>query len=178
MTHEELLQRAGALGLKAAIVPAREVPTNPEFRKYCEENRCKQYNANYSCPPLCGTTEEMEEKLASRNYALVLQSTWPIDDYENAQAIREAKRGHNALSLTLADEMRAAGVPCTMVGTGNCTLCNPCAHASGEPCRFPERRFSCMSAYCVVVQPLAEKCGMNYQWKPKDLSLYGMILFD
>ncbi len=32
---------------------------NAEFRKYCEENRCDKYNANYSCPPAGKTGKDI-----------------------------------------------------------------------------------------------------------------------
>ena len=65
-----------------------------------------------------------------------------------------------------------------MVGASGCNLCNPCAITAGEPCRFPDKQFSCMSAYCVYVEKLAEDCGMEYDSGPGIVNFFGMYLFD
>ena len=39
-----------------------------------------------------------------------------------------------------------------MIGASGCSLCTPCALAEGLPCRFPDLRYSCMSAYCIFVK--------------------------
>ncbi len=55
MTDLELLEMARAEGFNAAMIDKANIPVNPAFRAFCEENRCGKYNANYSCPPNCGT---------------------------------------------------------------------------------------------------------------------------
>ena len=57
MNDKELLQWAQEAGFNAAIIPTKDIPVNGVFRKYCEENYCGKYNANYSCPPGCGSVE-------------------------------------------------------------------------------------------------------------------------
>ena len=50
-----IIEKAAEFGFSAAEIPVSEIPVNPEFLKYCEENRCGNYGANYACPPDCGT---------------------------------------------------------------------------------------------------------------------------
>ena len=55
----------------------------------------------------------------------------------------------------------------------------PCASpASGEPCAYPDRTYSCMSAYCIYVKKLAEDCNRNYDYKNKILPFFGRYVFD
>ena len=68
--------------------------------------------------------------------------------------------------------------PGLMVGAGGCSLCSPCAIVEGEPCRFPDKRYSCMSAYCVFVQEMAEACGMEYDCGPGVVAFFSMFCFD
>ena len=65
-----------------------------------------------------------------------------------------------------------------MVGSGGCSLCKPCAIVRGEPCTFPDLRYSCMSAYCIFVRKLCEGCGIEYDGGSGLLTLYGMYVFD
>ena len=81
MQENELLKLAGRFGFEAAVLPASEVPTDGKFRHFCEENRCGQYHANYSCPPTCGTVEDMAAKIYAGTTALVLKTQWPIESY-------------------------------------------------------------------------------------------------
>ena len=71
----------------------------PSFRPYCEENLCGQYGANYSCPPDCGTPEEMKQKVLAHKKALVLQSIWQLESYTDTPAIKKGKSGHNTAAI-------------------------------------------------------------------------------
>ena len=39
-------------------------------------------------------------------------------------------------------------------------------------------RYSCMSAYCIFVQKLAEHCGIDYDCGSGLLAFFGMYVFD
>lgn len=159
MTEQELLQLADKLGFsQVAVVDTEKIPFEPLFRRYCEDNLCGQYGGNYTCPPDCGTTKEMEQRVRAYQRAVVLQSCWEISGTETDK-IREAKAVHNRWTRELIQQAGGGGL---MVGSSGCNLCHPCLCISGEPCRFPELRFSCMSAYCIHVAKLAEMCGMDY----------------
>lgn len=164
--------------LRAAIIPTQDIPFEKEFRIYCQENLCGQYGVNYACPPACGTFEQMRQSVLSRKNALVVQSIWDIPDYNDKEDVRQAKFMHNSAMLRLVEQMRQEGQTCIMAGASGCSLCSPCAMGQGEPCRFPEKRYSCLSAYCVFVKELADRCGMDYNCGPGKVAFFGMILFD
>ena len=177
MTNQELVKRAEDEGFRAAVISAKDIPADGSFRKFCEDNLCGKYNANYSCPPGCGTVEEVHERLFSADKALVLQSIHEIGIYDNKEAILKSKKDLNLAILRLTEELRKAGVDCYCLGYGGCPLCDPCKQVAGEPCAFPEKRISCMSAYCIDVEKLAGKCGLEFAWIPEKLFLFGMIVF-
>lgn len=172
-----LVEQARDLGFEAAEIETASLVMNPEFRKYCGENRCGQYDANYSCPPACGTVEEMRAALMAYGRALVVHTTWDIEGYHDHDAIRQAKRRHNEAMLTLCDALRQEGHACRMGGASQCILCESCAMKQGEPCREPERRYSCLSAYCIDVAKLAAEAGLEFCWTEKQLHLYGLIAY-
>ncbi len=171
MQENEFLDLARCSGFAAAVLPASEVPTDGKFRPFCEENRCGQYNANYSCPPACGTVEEMAAKIYAGKTALVLKTEWPIESYEDAKTIKDAKLSHNRAMLRLNETLHGL-----CVGGSCCCLCSPCRMKNGEACLYPDLRFSCMSAYCVDVAELCKRCGMDFRWDTKKLSVYSMIV--
>ena len=179
MNAEKMIQYAVEEGFAAAaIVDTDEIVFDPSFRPYCEENLCGQYDANYTCPPICGTPEEMKQRILAHRHALVLQTIWEISDYTDKEAIKKAKGGHNKAALRLMKRLREKGEDGFLVGASGCSLCTPCAITKGEPCRFPENKYSCMSAYCIFVRKLAEECGMEYNCGEGLLAFFGMYVFD
>lgn len=179
MTEQEMIDLALAENFAGAVVvDTKDIVFDPIFRPCCEENLCGQYGANYTCPPYCGTPEEMELKVKSHKRALVLQTIWEIPDMRDNAAIKPAKKSHNAAQLRLAKKFREGGKAGILVGASGCALCSPCHMKSGEPCPHPDERYSCMSAYCVFVQKLAEHCGIDYDCGPGLLAFFGMYVFD
>ena len=173
---EEWIALALELGFeKAALVCTKDIPFEPAFRKYCADNVCGNYGTNWSCPPDCGTPEEMERKLKAFPKALVFVTAWKID-YRDAAAVREAKREHNRRARALIGQMpNTLGM---MVGASACNLCQVCARTVGEPCRYPEEMASCMSAYCIHVRALSDACGMTYDAGDNTVHFFGMYAFE
>ena len=179
MTEQEMINLALAENFAGAVVvDTKDIVFDPIFRPCCEENLCGQYDCNYTCPPYCGTPEEMAQKVTAHKKALVLQTIWEIPDISDKDATKQAKKSHNAAQLRLARKFREAGVPGFLVGASGCALCSPCLMKNGEPCPHPDERFSCMSAYCVFVSKLAEHCGMEYDCGSGLLAFFGMYVFE
>lgn len=179
MTNEQMLSLAYDEGFAAAaVIDTAEIVFDPAFRPYCEENLCGQYGVNYACPPDCGSPEQMKQKVLAHNKALVLQTIWQVADYSDTPAIKQGKAAHNASAIRLMKQLRTQGCGGFLVGASGCTLCSPCAKKQGEPCRFPELQYSCMSAYCIFVRKLADACGMEYDCGDGLIAFFGMYVFD
>ena len=177
MQDHEILKLAEEMGFSAAFVDTADVVQEPSFRKFCEDNLCGKYNANYSCPPDCGTVEEVQTRLKSGKRALVLQTIWEIGSYENKEAVLDSKKFHNAKILRFTAALRKAGLNGFCLGYGGCPLCDPCKRIENQPCVHPDQKISCMSAYCIDVAKLADKCGLEFAWIPEKLFLFGMFVF-
>ena len=96
MNSQDMISLARSEGFSAAaIADMRAIVFDSGFRKYCEENLCGRYGANYSCPPDCGTPDAMKARLSAYKSALVLQTKWDITDYRDMPAIKAAKQSHN-----------------------------------------------------------------------------------
>lgn len=179
MTWEEMTSIAAEEGFAAAVVTdTKDIPFDPSFRPLCAENLCGKYGVNYSCPPDCGTPDEMRARIQAHRHALVLQTIWEIADYSDSKSIKAAKKEHNAATLRLLGRLRRADVPGFPVGASGCALCETCAITEKKPCRYPDLYYSCMSAYCIFVRRLAEQCGMEYDCGPGLLAFFGMYVFD
>lgn len=177
MTDQPLLALAEAEGFQAAMIAPGDIPTDPKFRAFCEENLCGHYGANYSCPPDCGSPEALHEALLAEEQALVVSAVWEIGSYANKDAVRHARLSHNAAVLRLMEQLRKLGFEGFCAGYNGCPLCTPCKRQEGQPCAHPDRRISCLSAYCVDVAQLAGRCGLPFAWEDQRLHLFGLLAF-
>ena len=177
MSDKELLELAHGAGFSAALIPTEKITVDAKFRSFCEDNLCGNYNANYACPPDCGSVEEVRQKLMDQDRALVLQTIWNIGSYENKDGILEAKKAHNAAILRFTDTLHQAGFQGFCLGYGGCPLCSPCKRRENQPCAHPDKKISCLSAYCVDVAKLAEESCLEFAWTPEKLYLFGMFAF-
>ena len=178
MTDKELLEIAKDAGFSAVIIPTEKIVVDSKFRPFCEDNLCGNYGANYACPPDCGSVEEVRQRLMVQNRALVLQTIWDIGSYENKEGILGAKKAHGAAILQLMEKLRQLGLQGFCLGYGGCSLCSPCKRIENQPCAHPDKKISCLSAYCIDVAKLAEESGLEFAWTPDKLYLFGLIAFE
>lgn len=105
MTPQQILDLAISEGFYAAIIGPNQVPVNTKFRSFCEQNLCGRYGANYSCPPDCGSPEEMHRAILAEEQILVVETIWDIEGYQDKEAVQRAKTSHNAAALRIMDDM-------------------------------------------------------------------------
>ena len=151
------IEEAKKLGFSdAAIMETKDLVFVPESRMYCEQNRCGGYNLNPACPPASGTVEEMKQRALQYKKTLVLQT---MQDYE--MDFKKAKLNQNKLTEQLSEKMKEAGKTDFLI------------MSSG-----PYKHHSCMSAYCVDAQKMADAVGMKC-WTDDDyIRYFSEILFN
>ena len=158
---EDYVRQAKALGFTdAARMDVKDLVIVPEYRVFCEENLCGNYGVLPACPPESGTVEEMTARVRQYKTALVLMIEHTPLDYNDRQEQKSAKRHQNILTEQLMDRMREDGVAdMLMMGAG------------------PWKNASCMSAYCVNAQKMADCVGMKCWANDGKIRYFSLILF-
>ena len=147
----DYVKEAKALGFtQAALMPVSELVIVPEYRMFCEENLCGNYNVLPACPPASGTVEEMTARVRQHETALVLMIEHTPKDPMDKQEQKAAKRHQNELTEQLLALMMGAG---------------------------PWKTASCMSAYCVNAQKMADFVGMKCWENDGKTRYFSLILF-
>lgn len=164
---------AESFGFHFGIINTDDIPFDFSFRKYCEEDLCGNYGANYACPPLCGSPEELRGKLAGFEKAIVLESIREGDITDNGFSLASAAEHNRALGA-YSKKLRELGFEVLALGCGGCFLCEKCAASTGDPCPFPETRPGCISAFCIDAGKLASLCGLDFAWDIHRLCLMGL----
>lgn len=164
----------------AEVIPTREFYFVPEYREYCVQNLCGNYNRNYGCPPYCGTPEEMRDKVLRYRRALVLQSQADVNDVYDVSQTKAPKKAHTMMTLKLIRMLKQHGMTEKGVAimAGPCNFCDVCQMVNGAPCPFEDSSFSCLSAYCIDVGHLATSCRMDMSWTGNIVSFFSIYLFD
>ena len=92
----DLIKEALSMGFAdAAIMDTNVILVFvPEYRQFCEDNLCGNYNLVPACPPACGTVEEMQAKALKYEKALVLQTVLNVDLWYRV-LFKQAKHAQN-----------------------------------------------------------------------------------
>jgi predicted metal-binding protein len=145
----------------AAFMKVSDLVVVPGYRKYCEQNRCGCYGVLEACPPKSGSVEEMVGTMQSYKSALILQTVVAMADINDTMEQKNAKRQHNALTEQLMEYMHQDGIKdVLMIGAG------------------PWKTNSCMSAYCVDAQKMADAVGMKCWEKDGKARFFSLLLIE
>lgn len=157
----DYVEAAKALGFTdATLMDVKDLVIVPEYRQFCEENLCGNYGVLPACPPESGTVEEMTQRVRKYKTALVLTIVVTPVSYTDTAEQKAAKRHQNVLTEQLMDQMRADGLDdLLMMGAG------------------PWKNASCMSAYCVNAQKMADAVHMKCWENDGKIRYFSLILF-
>ncbi|AFA47525.1 DUF2284 domain-containing protein [Acetobacterium woodii] len=174
----EVLDLAKESGFtRAAKLEIDSIDLNPEVRKMCADNKCNIYDTNWACPPGCGTLAECDEKVRKYKYGVIVQTTGELEDSFDFEGMEETKVKHNASFDRFVNVLHDQGVKMMPLGDGCCSICKECSYPD-EPCRFPDKAFSSMEAYGILVSDLCKENNMDYYYGPNTLTYVGCVLFD
>lgn len=165
MKPEKIAEIAKNEGFEAAILSPNDLEFDFTYRKYCKENLCGNYAQSGYCPPLCKDAEELKNEVLKHKFVLVLKSSHKISDLSDREKIKAAGQAHNAATLRLLSRFQNFGGALAF-----CTSCDVWAP--------PNSTAACLSAYCVNVAAMAEKCNLTYAYKDPTLPLFGFITLD
>lgn len=144
----------------AAVLAVEELTIIPEYRKFCEDNLCGNYDKLPACPPASGTVEEMTGRMLQYEEALILQTVVKPEIPGDLSVTKAAKRELNILTEKIMDEMKGMGLTdLLMMGAG------------------PWKSNSCMSAYCVDAQKMADKAGMQCWANDGCFRFFSLVLY-
>lgn len=175
MTYQELealAKEAGFTGFGRLDPATIELKT--EVRDMCAA--CQMYDKRWSCPPGCGSLEELARTLQGYRQGILVQSTGDIEDSFDFEAMQEIEATHRARFTALHEELVNKKVPHLALGAGCCTMCKTCTYPN-DPCRFPEKMISSMEAWGMVVLEVCKANDLTYYYGSDKMTYTSCILF-
>lgn len=164
INYEELIHQGEAAGFTHVVpLECSTIELLPEVRAMCAHNKCHQYNANWSCPPGCGTLEECRSHIRTFQKGLLVQTVGNLDDSMDYESMLRIERLHKQYFLKF-DEYLSQRYPGRLsIGSGCCTRCDRCTYPDA-PCRFPDKMISSMEAYGMLVTQVCLKNHLPYYY--------------
>ena len=83
-----------------ALTPRREV------REMCRADRCGQWNANWACPPGCGTLEDAAAAMGRFDAGVLVQTTGTLTDDFDYEGMEAIQRRHKRAFADFARQAR------------------------------------------------------------------------
>ena len=178
MTNEELLDLASACGFDhAGDLNAAALEFDPAVREMCAADRCQSYGRRWSCPPGCGTLEEIAARAAAYGRGILLQSTGQMEDDFDVETMFDTEKLHKERFHAFAARVREEYPNCLPMAAGACTACPECTYPDA-PCRFPHLSVPSMEAYGLVVSKVCADSGLPYYYGPRTITYTSCVLID
>jgi len=174
----EMEKLARKLGMETFLeFDVRMLKPEARVRGFCTENKCGNYQVNYTCPPHVGSLDEIGEKLRGYSRGILLQYARDVDVRADRKAVTRAKVAFHRKILQLEDFLREQEISGAWgLSGGSCGLCRVCAAAKDEPCRFPDRARVSLEALGIDVLDLLDSLGMDNRFYTRRITWTGGIL--
>ena len=158
------------------ILDTSDLSVATRVRQICRQE-CERYGSTWACPPAVGTLEECEKRIRSYGKAVFFSSVAEVSDLMNMQEMLSTRDAHEDLTTEVAGFLKEQGFDTFTLSTESCDICETCAYAQGEPCRFPERMHRCLESHGVVVSEIVEKEHMEYNLGGNTILWFSMVLY-
>jgi predicted metal-binding protein len=175
---QDLVEQALTFGFShAALLDAGTLSLRSEVRDMCANGKCKTYNTRWSCPPACGTLEEIGAKFAGYRTGIIVQTTAELEDEFDFDGMKDAAKLQGDRFLAFRNELLKQWPTLIALGAGGCRRCEKCTWPD-EPCRLPDEMLTSMEASGLLVSDVCAANGIAYYYGPKTLTYTGCYLLE
>lgn len=172
---EQIIQLAKETGFEeAGALDPKTIVLREEVRAMCAEGKCNAYGRNWTCPPACGDLEHCREVVTRYSEGVLFQTVGQLEDSLDYESMMEAGSTHKERVAAFADKLRQICPKALLLGAGGCRVCEKCSYP--EPCRFPDKAFSSMEAYGMVVSDVCKDNQIPYYHGQNTIAYVGCCL--
>ncbi len=164
----------------AAILDTSKIQFHEDFRKACEKNLCRKYDATWVSPPVIGPINELMQRATSYRQGLLFQTIHRLVSNFDMKGMFSAAEAHRRIFRELVGKIRNAypSQDILPLDAGCCSICERCAYLDREPCRHPDQAVPSVEAYGMNVIALQKSAGLPYNNGKNSVTFVGLILFD
>ena len=176
LSVHELMERAKQAGFTSVgLLDPSKIELRTEVREACAAGKCTAYDHNWTCPPACGTLEECAERIARYKTGFIVQLTGELEDELDYETMMELAQKNKELFKSFVPTVRDEYPDALCLSAGGCTICDQCTYPDA-PCRFPEKSFSSMEGYGMVVSDVCRSNDLPYYYGKNTITYVGCYL--
>jgi predicted metal-binding protein len=178
MRQGKIAELALASGFShSAPLDVDTIAVREEVRAACAENKCRAYNANWSCPPACGTLPECEAVIRKFKKGFLMQTTGILEDSLDYESMEQTGKDHTEHLFKFAKMIKELYPACLVLGAGGCKKCEKCTYPDA-PCRFPADMTHSMEAFGMIVSDVCKDNNLPYYYGKNTLTFTGCVLVE
>lgn len=175
MHYKELEKLALDSGFTHAVpLDTTTISLKQEVRDMCK-NGCQQYARRWSCPPGCGSLNELREMICHYKKGILVQTVTELEDEFDWDGMIKAQNRHQEHFHLFLEKLCAFNPEFLPLGTGCCMICKTCSYPDA-PCRFPQKRISSMEACGMVVSEVCRQNRLKYYYGPNTIAYVACVL--
>ena len=165
MLDRAMLEALGREVGFTAVVPldVSTIECKDKVREMCAADKCNRYGHNWTCPPVCGTLDEMRERLKPYTEGILVQTMGEVEDSMDFEGIADATKKHGENFNRLFGMLRERYPKMLGISAGSCGRCKECTYPDA-PCRFPDKMTSSMEAYGMLVLEVCKLNNLQYYY--------------
>ncbi|NLP47957.1 MAG: DUF2284 domain-containing protein [Clostridiales bacterium] len=168
------------MALRAGFSKAGELKMDaleflPQVRDMCAADLCHSYAKNWTCPPACGSLEEIAAKAATYKKGLLVQTIGHTEDDFDWDSIEATSQKHQKTFHIFTAKLKKLYPDILPMGAGACSICPICTYPN-SPCLHPDLAVISMEAYGLVVSSVCEKSGLPYNYGKNTISFTSAYL--
>lgn len=148
-----------------------------EVRAMCKENKCSNYGRSCSCPPACGSLDEIAAKVAPYKNGVIVRTVGKMSDEFDMECIVRTEKKHKARFDTLVRQTKMFYPDCFPMASGVCKRCRKCTYPQ-KSCRFPDRMYPSMEACGLIVRDVCKASGIDYYNGKSTITFISCILLE
>ena len=158
----------------AAELDASTIVLREEVRQMCAEGKCHAYGRNWTCPPACGDLDYCRSVVSRYSKGIIVQTIGYLEDNLDYETMMDTSRQHKMNFNKMAEQIKEAFPDALCLGAGGCSLCAKCSYP--EPCRFPDKAYSSMEGYGMVVSDVCKANNIPYYYGENTIAYVGCCL--
>lgn len=155
------------------------VTLSEDVRKMCAQNKCGQYGKNWTCPPAVQPIDHFKRQIAAFNTFLVVYQVYEVKSSFDWKGMMVGGGNFKERLMALKKEVETQlpDQAFLLLGVGGCSLCDPCAYVTGEPCRNPQDALVSVEACGIDVMKMMKDNGLAYYNGKNTVTFIGGILY-
>lgn len=180
LSDAELLRLAEATFAFTRVVPLNpaDLRLRPEVRSWCAPDKCIRCDKTWTCPPACGSLDELEPKIRRFARGLLLVHEAKIRDMRDYPGMQDAGQTHKRAVLDFYATLLGTYPAAVALSAGSCSFCADCTYPDA-PCRFPDFAFPSMEACGLLVSEVLAQHGLEfYTGNENKMSFVSCLLVD